>query len=192
MSVPRAGEPRRERRARRRALKHLRSAFAQAGDQLSPEWVKRDPDMRAFREPYPHWDPPRHPEPDPDWLAMLDRPEPTRDKENRKKPEEVEVHKLAPPAKAVAMPPRPWNPVIRIAFWGTIAAALVVLLRLAWVTGAHPVFPVAALLGVGFSAYRVAIAVNEFRYIPGPTREQVARSALTLSDKPTRERDSKR
>jgi hypothetical protein len=194
MSVPGAGEPGRERRARRRALKHLRSAFAQAaGEQLSPEWVKRDPDMRVFREPYPLWDPPQDPAPDPDWLAMLTRPEPTRDKEKRKKPEKVEVHALEPREKTVAMPPRPWNPVIRIAFWGGFAVALVVLLWLARTTGAHPVFPVAALLGVAFSAYRVAIAVNELRYIPGPTRvEQAARSPLTLSDTRKRERDSER
>jgi hypothetical protein len=193
MSVPGAGEPGRERRARRRALKHLRSAFAQAaGDQLSPQWVKRDPDMRVFREPYPRWDPPPHPEPDPDWLAMLKRPEPPRDKENRKEPEEVKVHELEPRQTAVAMPPRPWNPALRIAFWGIIAAALVVLALRALDTGAHAVFPVAALLGIAFSGYRVVIAVRELRYIPGPTRVQAARSPLTLSDTRTRERDSER
>ena len=40
---------RRQRRLHRRALKNLRTALGEAGDQLTPDWVLRDRDLKHCR-----------------------------------------------------------------------------------------------------------------------------------------------
>jgi hypothetical protein len=140
----------RERRVRRRALKHLRTALGEAGDELSRRWVARDPDFRAFRAP----------ELDPDWSAVAepgaadDKPEPR-----------VDVPELTPRKRQLALPRRPWHPAPRMVFWFLVVALAAVGLWRAFATGAHGIFVAAAALAIAVGVYRFRLAQREHRLI---------------------------
>ena len=68
MSAPQTapGDPTaRERRIRKRTIKNLRRALREGDEQLSPLWVRIDPDFAFFR---------RERNTDEDWQELVERP----------------------------------------------------------------------------------------------------------------------
>jgi hypothetical protein len=137
---------RRQQRLRRRALKNLRTALGEAGEQLTPDWVLRDPDLSKLRLMMTD---------DPSWAALMGQLR----KAHRKKPPRVRVPERR--HGKVTVPEHPWHPLVPILFWLAAGIGFGVLFARALANGAYWLFIVAAGLGTLASAAFLFFALNK-------------------------------
>jgi hypothetical protein len=135
---------RRWRKRRRRALKNLRAALAEAGEQLSLDWVLRDPDLGSLRDQMVA---------DPAWAPLLAQLVGAREK----KPLTAKVPSRSTKA-AVGVPNHPWPWFVPVAFWAAVTAVWVDLLWRAAHHDADWVFIAATIVGVVLSLGFLAFA----------------------------------
>jgi hypothetical protein len=142
---------RREQRIARRALKHLRTALAEAGDQLTADWVARDPDLQELLRESEALDP--------EWTTLIAQVKEAR----HEKPLTAEVPRTDRAAVAIEIPPDPWPPAIPILFWLAVTGAFVGLLALALSSGAYWMFKVAVAVSAVAAVYRLLRAIGRPR-----------------------------
>jgi fatty acid desaturase len=126
-------------------LKNLRTALGEAGQQLTSDWVLRDPDLETLRATMVR---------DPAWAALI---------EQLRKAQQQAPLKVKVPTRrqgTVAVPARPWPPLVPIVCWLALTIAFGVLFVQAATNGAYWVFIVASLVATLFSAAFLAFAVN--------------------------------
>ena len=169
MSTPETREraTRRRRRVRRRALKNLRTALGEAGDQLTIDWVLQDRDLQTLRKEMRN---------DPNWVALV-RPA-REEKEARPLRARVPSRRSDSDTLKVSAPAYPWHPVVVLAFW--LAAFLVFgyLLLRARANDAWWAFTLlAAIATLTAAAYLVAAVVKRVvrrRLVRRPRNDETA------------------
>ena len=146
MSTPETPQrpARRQRRLHRRALKNLRTALGEAGDQLTPDWVLRDRDLKTLQAPM---------KADPTWGALMEQLR--------------EAHGEAPTAKVpggrpgkVTVPAHPWPALVPIVLWLVFTTSFGVLWYRAVTNSAYWLFIVAAAVGALVSAAFLRLAID--------------------------------